>query len=396
MSPQQPVRSIPQAPGAASATMPSMPPPPLATAPSVQGRQRLVVSLRLVLATALALVPLAANADVFTATVTLADGDAVDLYLGPGHDVAVGDQASAWRTTVEDGFSRREEVARLEVTAVSSASCRARVTATAEGGVISVGLDVVFGNAVPDLPSPAQDQALMVARGDLLYRAGAYEAAAAVYDSAALIDPRANEVGPRQILAVLRGALERGDQGSVLETAASAFTVVQEMPLSPALAEEVELIRGLLASPPGPAPAAEPGPAPAADTEKEDLGEVSPAPSATASAPSTSAAADTVGPGEGDVVELGPEVTPPELARRVPLDFPPRARSQTTSAEVRLKALVGVDGRVVEVRVVEVSHPGLGFEEAAEASVRRWRFRPARAHDVRVRVWLPLRLQFRQ
>lgn len=264
--------------------------------------------------------------------------------------------------------------------------------------MISVGLDVVFGNAVPDLLSPAQHQALMVARGDLLYRAGAYEAAAAVYDRAALIDPRANEVGPRQILAVLRGALERGDQGPVLETAASAFTVVQEMPLSPALAEEVELIRGLLASPPGPAAAAEPGPAPAAaaEAEKEDLGEVPPTPSATASAPSTSAAANTVGPGEGDVVEFGPEVTPPELARRVPLDFPPRARSQTTSAEVRLKALVGVDGRVEEVRVVEASHPGLGFEEAAEASVRRWRFRPARAHDVRVRVWLPLRLQFRQ
>jgi len=80
---------------------------------------------------------------------------------------------------------------------------------------------------------------------------------------------------------------------------------------------------------------------------------------------------------------LGPEAaapaTRPILANdgRVEPDYPPAARMLRLAGSVLLEVNVNDDGTVGNVTVVGTSRPGLGFEEAAVAAVRRWRFVPA-------------------
>jgi protein TonB len=65
-----------------------------------------------------------------------------------------------------------------------------------------------------------------------------------------------------------------------------------------------------------------------------------------------------------------------------------------TSGVVNLQVLVGTDGRVEEVRIINVSREGVGFEKASEDAVRQWRYRPATKNGVKVRMWLPVRIPF--
>ena len=64
------------------------------------------------------------------------------------------------------------------------------------------------------------------------------------------------------------------------------------------------------------------------------------------------------------------------------------------SGTVQLQVLVGIDGRVEQVRVLSVSRTGVGFEKAAEEAVREWRYQPATKNGVKVRMWVPVRVPF--
>ena len=91
---------------------------------------------------------------------------------------------------------------------------------------------------------------------------------------------------------------------------------------------------------------------------------------------------------EGDIVEAGPGVIAPVLLNRVDPVYPPIAQRAGISGEVTAQLLVGIDGRVEEVRDVEASKTGVGFERATEDAVRQWRYRPATKNGVKVRVWV--------
>jgi protein TonB len=91
---------------------------------------------------------------------------------------------------------------------------------------------------------------------------------------------------------------------------------------------------------------------------------------------------------EGDIVQPGPGVVAPVLLHRVNPEYPPIAQRAGISGEVVAQLLVGIDGRVEEVQIVEVSQPGVGFERATEDAVRQWRYRPATKHGVKVRAWV--------
>ena len=67
---------------------------------------------------------------------------------------------------------------------------------------------------------------------------------------------------------------------------------------------------------------------------------------------------------------------PPRPQHTVAPEFPPRARKQGTTGEVRLSLLVGVDGRVRDVRVLSSQPPGV-FDQAAITAVRQWTYAPA-------------------
>lgn len=64
------------------------------------------------------------------------------------------------------------------------------------------------------------------------------------------------------------------------------------------------------------------------------------------------------------------------LVRRVPADYPALARQRRIGGWVDLEYVVGTDGRVVDVRVLD-SDPPRVFDISAERALRRWQFEPA-------------------
>jgi TonB family protein len=97
---------------------------------------------------------------------------------------------------------------------------------------------------------------------------------------------------------------------------------------------------------------------------------------------------------QGEIVPIGHEVELPRALVQIPPVFPPLARTRVYRAKVHLRALVGIDGRVEQIRIDKASPPGLGFEQAAQEAVLMWQFSPATLHGVRVRVWVPVHLRF--
>jgi protein TonB len=91
---------------------------------------------------------------------------------------------------------------------------------------------------------------------------------------------------------------------------------------------------------------------------------------------------------------MGPGVRPPDLVKRVEPNYPPAAERMRVEGVVELQALVGVDGSVEQIRVLEVSRPGVGFERATEEAVREWQYRPATKNGVKVRMWVTIRVPF--
>lgn len=87
---------------------------------------------------------------------------------------------------------------------------------------------------------------------------------------------------------------------------------------------------------------------------------------------------------------------PPKAVSRSAPEYPARARAKAVEGYVTLSVLIGEDGVVRDVQVLEAEPPGV-FDEAARGSVRGWRFQPAmykgRAVSVRVQQTLQFSLE---
>ena len=84
---------------------------------------------------------------------------------------------------------------------------------------------------------------------------------------------------------------------------------------------------------------------------------------------------------------------PAILVRRSRVAYPTAALSSRIEGPVELIAVVRVDGRVKEVRVVK-GHPSLAW--AAVTSVRDWVYEPARLHGKPVESEVPVTLNFKR
>lgn len=86
---------------------------------------------------------------------------------------------------------------------------------------------------------------------------------------------------------------------------------------------------------------------------------------------------------EGDYPKIIPE-------SRVSPEYPPEARTQRIPASVTLEAMILRDGSVGTIRVLKPAMGACGFEEAALAAVKQWRYIPGRVKgqpaDVRLRI----------
>jgi len=91
---------------------------------------------------------------------------------------------------------------------------------------------------------------------------------------------------------------------------------------------------------------------------------------------------------EGDLVALGPGVSRPVLLDRVDPEYPKVAERLDQSGTVEAEVLVGPDGSVEDIRIINVSPPDMGFENSAEEAMRQWRYKPATKDGIRVRTWI--------
>lgn len=66
---------------------------------------------------------------------------------------------------------------------------------------------------------------------------------------------------------------------------------------------------------------------------------------------------------------------PPRPTRQVAPAYPPAARKRGITGYVKFALTIGADGRIEDARVLAAEPPGV-FEEAAQAAIERWAFRP--------------------
>jgi protein TonB len=77
-----------------------------------------------------------------------------------------------------------------------------------------------------------------------------------------------------------------------------------------------------------------------------------------------------------------------------PPDYPPSARRQGIEGTVRVRVLVGPDGRVIQALVVKTSGED-ALDAAALKAVVTWRFEPAQLDGEAVRAWASVPIAFK-
>jgi TonB family protein len=98
----------------------------------------------------------------------------------------------------------------------------------------------------------------------------------------------------------------------------------------------------------------------------------------------------------GTLVNLSdPGVIAPVAERTPSLVYPPIALRQRVEGTVELNVLVDDKGTVVDAQIVSGAAGKAGLNEAALENVKKRRYRPATKEGVAVKVWVPVRVQFK-
>ena len=85
---------------------------------------------------------------------------------------------------------------------------------------------------------------------------------------------------------------------------------------------------------------------------------------------------------------------PPAFRTRIIPDYPERARQREIEGSVTVSVLVGVDGRIRTMQVLEAVPPGV-FEESVLAALRQSTFEPAQYRGDPVETWVNIPFPFR-
>ncbi len=83
----------------------------------------------------------------------------------------------------------------------------------------------------------------------------------------------------------------------------------------------------------------------------------------------------------------------PRPSRQVAMKYPPGAKRKGIQGYVTVSLLIGDDGRVQRVRVLESEPTGV-FDAAAAEALRQWEFEPARYKGQNVKVWARQTIRF--
>jgi TonB family protein len=98
---------------------------------------------------------------------------------------------------------------------------------------------------------------------------------------------------------------------------------------------------------------------------------------------------------EGDLVEMGTGVIPPEPIYNPKPAYPPWAERQRASGVVVLDVLVDENGAVQDIKVLRGIKPDYGLNAAAVDAVRGWHYKPATKDGVRVKMRISVTVAFK-
>jgi protein TonB len=84
---------------------------------------------------------------------------------------------------------------------------------------------------------------------------------------------------------------------------------------------------------------------------------------------------------------------PPKARYRAPLDYPSNARKRSIEGFVILNMLIGTEGQVEQVKVLEAEPQGI-FDQVAMSSAGDWQFEAASYQGKKVKVWVRQRITF--
>ena len=93
------------------------------------------------------------------------------------------------------------------------------------------------------------------------------------------------------------------------------------------------------------------------------------------------------------VIPTPVSIQAPVVVRKVKPDYAPEARQARLQGTAVLRAEIGPDGSVRQVRVLQAL--GMGLDEKAVEAVRRWRFRPGLKKSQPVTAWAVVEVRFR-
>lgn len=91
------------------------------------------------------------------------------------------------------------------------------------------------------------------------------------------------------------------------------------------------------------------------------------------------------------------QVIPPQviIKSQVAPDYPPAALDARMEGVVVVELVVRKDGTVGDGKVLTCNHPAIGFEEAALAATKQWRFEPALKEGLPIEYTSSFRVNFR-
>ena len=123
------------------------------------------------------------------------------------------------------------------------------------------------------------------------------------------------------------------------------------------------------------------------------------APTATHAAPDPAqeTPADAEPPADAETTEIVENVVPPQViikSQSAPT-YPPAALAARFEGVVVLELKVLKNGEVGDVKIVECTHPNIGFEEAASEATRKWRFEAAMKEGEPIDYSAKFRVNFR-
>lgn len=98
---------------------------------------------------------------------------------------------------------------------------------------------------------------------------------------------------------------------------------------------------------------------------------------------------------EGDLVNISEVDKVPERTNTVRPVYPPMAMRRNIEGRVIVTALVSENGKVIDAKVLKGDDQKMGLDEAALRAVRSTSFRPAIKDGKRVRVWIPIPIDFK-